>query len=192
MADYINPHTITDTNGNYLINNDDPTSGYIVSDNNNDRILIGFDKDGFGSNNDFGMKISKQGFDVKTASNSNLIMSSAYNMLKIIATGTGVITAPAVGDVSYVDVTHGLGIRPVVIAFGYPPAGGQFWGPDYSTSFPVVFYGLTAGLYVYDSFMQVQVSSTIARFSVSRGSSSAAGAVGTWTFQYYIMQETAV
>lgn len=192
MTDYINPETVTDENGQYLISNSDPTNGYLISDGTNDRIIIGYDKDGFGTGNNFGMKISKAGYDVKTATDTNLIMSSAYNMFKIVATGSGTLTAGAAGTSAYTDVTHGLGVKPVVIAFGYPPDTSQFWGAGYAAQFPVIYYGLTGGLYAWDAFMHVQVTTTNARFAITRSSGSSASAAGTWTYQYYIMVETAV
>ena len=57
------------------------------------------------STSDYGIKISKDGVDVKTAADEDLIMSSSFNMLKTKA--TGIVTAPTT-------VAHGLGYIPIV------------------------------------------------------------------------------
>jgi len=56
---------------------------------------------------DYGIKISKEGYDVKTASVENLIMTSASNLLKakLIGTYEGVGT-----------IAHGLSYVPIYIS----------------------------------------------------------------------------
>lgn len=100
----------------------DPARGLVVSDGTNNRVLIGFDKNGFGDGKDLGIKVSKVGTDVFTATDSQIIMSSAFNMFKIVSTGT--ITIPALSaasnssDTQTVEVQHGLGYAPIAIAWG--------------------------------------------------------------------------
>lgn len=53
---------------------------------------------------DWGFKISREGFDVKTCDDKDLVMSSEFNMLKTKMTGT-------VGD-TY-EVAHGLAYVPI-------------------------------------------------------------------------------
>lgn len=157
-----------------------------------DRVLLGFQEDGFGTGKDQGIKVSQDGYDVLTATNSQLIMSSAFNMFKIIATGSGRISAGAAGSSTYVDITHNLGVKPVVLLFGYPPDTSQWWGAGYSQMMPIVYWGLTGGLYAVDAMMFAQITTTTMRIAVSRSAASAAGAAGEWTYQFYMMQETQV
>jgi len=64
---------------------------------------------------DFGIKISKSGVDVKTASGENLILSSSKNCFKMAdyLTTTIVVT----GGVGTKTIAHGLSFVPVVMAF---------------------------------------------------------------------------
>jgi len=54
---------------------------------------------------DWGMKVSKEGFDVKTCSDDELVMSSSFNMLKnhMVGTTSG-------------SVAHGLPYTPIFFA----------------------------------------------------------------------------
>jgi len=53
---------------------------------------------------DLGMRISKEGFDVKTCSDDQLVMSSSFNMLKTALNGTAAGTT---------FISHGLGYPPI-------------------------------------------------------------------------------
>lgn len=90
------PTTITTPDGQEVTTNS-AAQGSKLSDGANDRIIMGFQKGGFGEK-DFGFKVSQEGYDVKTADDSQLIMSSAFNMFKILKTGTlqlPLITSPS-------------------------------------------------------------------------------------------------
>lgn len=45
----------------------------VFADENSKRMLIGYQKDGWGAGKDFGIKISKEGVDVRTATDSDLL-----------------------------------------------------------------------------------------------------------------------
>ena len=186
MADYIKPKTITDSSGKYLINNNDQTNGYVVSDGTNNRVLIGYDKDGFGTGKDFGIKVSKEGYEVSTTGDANLIMNSAYNMFKIVATGTATLTLPnpTVAWTSYTTtVTHNLGFEPVHTVFvkAQPSLGSELF-----SSPRTVQDGSGA---VAQQIGQVCTSTTITFNFASNGAAAYNGSV--WTFKYYLFQETA-
>lgn len=51
----------------------------IYSDGSSKRLIIGFQKDGWGSGVDFGIKMSKEGVDVTTASDSELLFSMSID-----------------------------------------------------------------------------------------------------------------
>lgn len=64
----------------------------------------------------YGVKVSKPGFDVKTANSTDLVMSSDFPFLKIVAQGSVSIevTADGVNDTT---IEHGLGYTPVYIHY---------------------------------------------------------------------------
>jgi len=63
-----------------------------------------------------GIKVSRIGYDVRTASIKELAMSSKFNYLKIHASGIITITG------NYVDIAHSLGYIPAFACwYGYPP-----------------------------------------------------------------------
>lgn len=65
---------------------------------------------------DYGLKISKLGEDVLTATGENLLLTSKRNCLKIKEVATTTITTDGSGNGSRT-IAHGLSFRPVVIAF---------------------------------------------------------------------------
>jgi len=186
MADYIKPKTITDSSGKYLINNNDQTNGYVVSDGTNNRVLIGYDKDGFGTGKDFGIKVSKEGYEVSTTGDANLIMNSAYNMFKIVATGTAIVTVPNpyVAWTRYTTtVTHNLGFEPAHSVFVKGPAS---LGSELFSSPRTAQDGSGS---ISQEIAQYCTSTTIL-FSVAFNGAGAYNGT-TWTFKYYLFQETA-
>ena len=85
------------------------------------RVLIGEQKDGFGTGDDYGIKVSQAGNDVTTASDDKLVMSSAFNMFKIADSGSTNLTVPSpfVTDTAYFadSVSYDLDFIPYVIAY---------------------------------------------------------------------------
>jgi len=69
---------------------------------------------------DYGMKVSKTGFDVKTASLDNLILTSEYASWKVAQEGAGTVVVPALTELHYTETAHSLGYRPFVIGFAQP------------------------------------------------------------------------
>jgi hypothetical protein len=59
-----------------------------------------------------GIKISKEGFDVKTAGNGELSLSSSLNVFKVAQSGTGTVNAS-----STLEITHSLGYVPNYFVF---------------------------------------------------------------------------
>ena len=74
---------------------------------------------------DFGMKVSKSGFDVKTSTGKNLVLNSAYNSPKIVQEGSTTITNGAPSTTS-VTITHNLGYVPSYDLF-FKPSGSTKW-----------------------------------------------------------------
>jgi len=73
---------------------------------------------------DYGLKIAQPGYDVATATNGQLVLSSGFNTLKNYLTGVVSVTVPGstiVGAIIGGTVTHNLGFVPAV--FVYPNDG---------------------------------------------------------------------
>ena len=60
----------------------------------------------------YGMKISKDGGDVNTADDTDLVMTSKFNQFKISAQGTFTVTVPANTAYGATNIVHGLGYAP--------------------------------------------------------------------------------
>lgn len=73
--------------------------------------------------NDFGIKISQPGYDVKTAAKENLVFTSKYDMLKLFTSGSGSQSVPAAdvptltSGTATVEITHSLGYKPAFMVF---------------------------------------------------------------------------
>ena len=73
--------------------------------------------------NGTGIKVAQDGIDVFTATPDQLVMSSEFNMLKRVAEGTQTVTHPANVAFHLEPINHGLGARPIIIAFVTDPGG---------------------------------------------------------------------
>jgi hypothetical protein len=65
---------------------------------------------------DYGFKISISGQDVKTATNSQLILSTKFPFLKAYLQGSGSIYVPSSGTYT-VTINHNLGYYPVFVHY---------------------------------------------------------------------------
>lgn len=99
---------------------------------------------------DYGIKISQEGYDVKTCADLNLILKSDFTLLKVKASGT------ADTSTGFAQIYHGLGYKPQFLVYGIA----EYPGDDPSvvfmeTSNPLFeFNGVFAGvddnyLYIY-------------------------------------------
>lgn len=99
---------------------DSRSGNIVVRDETHPRVFLGSLQEG--NDRFYGVKVSQPGSDVTTAEDSDLIMSSAFNMFKIVDSGTLTVpaftkTAPASqGSASYT-YTHDLGYKPLVLAY---------------------------------------------------------------------------
>lgn len=68
---------------------------------------------------DFGIKISKEGYDITTASDQNLSFTSGLNMFKVFMTGTIQLNLTNTGgaDSDEVIIEHNLGYRPAFFLY---------------------------------------------------------------------------
>lgn len=88
---------------------------------------------------DYGIKISKEGYDVKTAGVENLVLTSKANQFKIHLQGTLSFTSNETKTVA-----HGLSYTPCYIAFMKNSGGSYYYlsqgGQDYVDSTYLSFY----------------------------------------------------
>lgn len=147
------------------------------------QVLVGYQKDGFGTGIDQGIKVSQQGVDVNTATDSELVMSSAFNSFKIVQTGVfSVAVSPGVGSgATYID--HTLGVSPIMLAFTTSPGGTDNTQLPYfelnGAGFNFVMFGRTD-----DSVFGVEISAPV-------GSPFYVGGNPALYFRYYLLVETA-
>ena len=90
----------------------------LVNDGTDNRVLMGYDSGGFGSK-DYGIKVSRDGYDVLTATDDQLVMSSAFNSFKIVSTGTSTLGAGSLQGAGFYEasnqIAHGLSYTPTMI-----------------------------------------------------------------------------
>ena len=204
----LQPSTPLDQNINAINENfrriDDENRTKIIKNGTVPQILFGYQKDGFGTGTDYGLKVSKPGQDVTTngvngVGNANLIFNSAYNTFKIVATGTLSLTTADISSVPNADTkiatfVHNLGFVPVIVASAsntsvYEPI------PRFNL------YDFTNGANGYEAFEKWSVWSdtttlTVTRLNtwITRGVPPGAAvyqSASTYTIRYYLLQETA-
>jgi len=75
---------------------------------------------------DYGIKISKAGYDVKTAADKDLILTSKYPVLKVLMQGSGTVTVADDGGINNGTdtITHSLGYKPMCLLYCDTEAAG--------------------------------------------------------------------
>lgn len=108
--------------GSANIQSDPTNQRIVVNDNTNNRVAFG--RIGTGVN-DWGLKVSKPGYDVGNATNDQLIFNSSQNVFKIVQTGSVTIPSCTVttaatsygSNAAAASITHNLGYVPILLAF---------------------------------------------------------------------------
>lgn len=124
------------------------TQGTVLSDGTTNRVLLGYQRGGFsapGSPN-FGFKISQPGQDVLQATTDELVMSSDFNMFKIVKIipitipGFNLNTGASTWGTNFSNITvaHGEDYIPFFVAAGTGGGGAYF-------PIPQIGLNLTAG-----------------------------------------------
>jgi len=154
------------------------------------RVLAGRGPDGF-----YGFKVSKDGFDVYTATNENLLFSSSnQSVFNVVDDGTLTsadltIAAPGAGnfdqDTATTSAAHGLSYVPAILAFvqntsEYVPVPYTFYTGTGTTG-----QWVTVSARVDATNVYLVVDSVIA------GGSGISYPAGTFSLKYYLLQETA-
>ena len=160
--------------------------GLVGNDGTNDRAIWGYQKGGFEDGDDFGFKISQRGVRVQDATPDQLIMSSAFNMFKIVATDTASFTKLAGDTLGFVNIPHGLGYAPIAVVYyglttanPLPTTVVQLTGPSAGATSLLVNFATDATNLVVNAWTPDYVGN------------GAFGADVTIDFRYYILKETA-
>lgn len=66
---------------------------------------------------DYGIKVSKTGYDIGDASDDQLIFSSEFDTMRVLSSGSGSITVPDPMAAQTVTITHNLGYRPAFTVY---------------------------------------------------------------------------
>ena len=189
---------LTDSNNNPLVTLGtstglDSSTGLTIYDGSNTRRLIG----GLYPNGKIKIALSQPGFDVATATDSQLIWSSDFDMFKIVATGSIDVTVGA-GDsfnTQTSTVAHGLKTIPIVMAFvdgvnvlGGP--GGRVQTP-YTEFEEYTPGGGPTGRFDVIAYYYATADATNIYMNVLPGDVTFYSQVqGTYSFTYYVLQET--
>jgi hypothetical protein len=88
------------------------TTQVFKDDTGTRRVLLGKGDNGF-----HGIKVSQAGNDVYTAADDKLVLSSDFNMFKIVGSGRTTISHAASTLYNTASVSHGVGRPPIVAAF---------------------------------------------------------------------------
>ncbi len=90
---------------------------------------------------DYGIRISKDGVDVKTGADKDMVLTSKYSNLKgsLSGGGSAIIGSPAGGTIT---ISHNLGYIPFALVYFYSVDYGFWW------VLPVGFDGANGYLYL--------------------------------------------
>lgn len=165
----------------------------IVFDDQTNRVLIGYQT----VLEQWGLFVSKIGVDVTEATADQLVFNSNQNIFKIALEGGSTITVPdpfTLGTTLTNTIPHGLSIVPGVQGYANIPAGaGGYIGQGQLTNLPTMligFSGTSFGEVVV--YLQARVDATNLYLDVINASNhNITGVGGDYTFEYYLLQETA-
>lgn len=90
-----------------------------------------------------GMRISQDGVDVKTGTDSQMVLTSKYSIFKGSIQGTGSTSVERDGTPTVVTIAHGLGYIPMVQSFFEDTAGILLTSGEYFAVPNVYFDGAT-------------------------------------------------
>lgn len=148
----------------------------------------------------YGLKISRDGVDVLTASDDDLIFNSANNLFKIVDSGEVPLTMPTVVNGTSQSVSdsapHTLGYSPLVVAFiSYPSPGvpgstyTRMFGSGTTQARSVSVSAVTIG-YVSDEAVEATTTDVNFRWTVSNATGVTQAPIVA-TVKYYLLTETA-
>jgi hypothetical protein len=187
-----NSDSANNTTINSLIRevNNQETTKIIKDDTGVRRVLIGSGANGFE-----GIKVSKSGTDVYTASNDQLIFNSEQNVFKIAVSGntSTTVTNLAAGTTKTLTIAHNLGLQPAILCYvNLPNLGVGFYEASGLTLMPAqIMFRDASGFGNILVYTSTRVDTTNLYIDIINPTTGLVGAGETWSFKYYIMQETA-
>lgn len=198
VMDMIQPTTPSNSQGQEIINKSNQ-QGNVVGDGVNQRVLVGFQKDGFGDGKDYGIKVAQEGYDVRTATDDELVMSSGFNLFKIVQSGTTSITPPSPWSPGgagkrRVTIAHNLGYKPANLVYvDNPVVVGVSDSGDGLGLLPNPLFLIGSYYTVIQSHAHVDTTNLyIDLIFLNQAGTNITGANAyTWNYRYYLLQETA-
>ena len=122
----------------------------------------------------YGLKVSKAGVDVFSATLDDLIFTSKYPSWKVNAEGSGIVTITSGNTIGYTETAHNLGYRPFVIGFAEPDTG---------SGRRLLLVGRTPVTGSPSKFLHTDATN----FTVIYNKAPAPGSDETYNFSYYVM-----
>lgn len=154
------------------------------------KMLIGADDQGNET-----VKIARDGIDVFSASDSDLIFNSSNNIFKIVRTDTTSYVGSSSISASDTDtktIPHNLGYTPALVIYVDAPAIIGFMGGGGITSMPITYVlpGASQSNPLFTIRARVDNDNIYIDFICFVGTSNDYSTY-TWNFKYYLLQETA-
>ncbi len=143
------------------------------------------------------LKVSKDGFDVTTTGNENLIFNSAQNTLKVVSSGTvdlGIISAANIvaGGTQTHDLVHNLGFKPAVLAYADLPDANLLTTSLVQIPYTTFFTsGGLSGEFLSNTYYSHVDVNTIRFYVTHHTGTDYSPITPTWSIKYYLLQETA-
>jgi hypothetical protein len=175
--------TQTQMNKNILELKNNETTQIFKDDTGTRRVLLGKGENGF-----YGLKVSKDGEDVFTAGDDQLIFNSTQNVFKIVATDSVEWTPVLSSGIDTLTIDHNLGYVPIPQVFMTSVGGSRVATPlPYAASMTLGTADGTPTVVFQDYFFCSATDTSLNIYSYSPLSNPRP----TRYFKYYLLQETA-
>jgi hypothetical protein len=173
---------------NQLINdvNSKERTQIFKDDSGTRRVLSGKGNDGF-----YGVKVSPDGVDVFTAPDDQLIFNSNNNVFKIVSSDSFTVEGTSMGSGTTVTTTvaHNLGYTPAVNIYVNAAAVAALQGGSGLTGLPLTYVAVPNTPMFTIQYRIDNDNLYIDFINHLGGTTNLTGY--TWTFKYYLLQETA-
>lgn len=161
----------------------------VVAPNGTPQVVMG-NQDTFGE----GFYVAKTGVNALTNTDpTQWIFNSNQDTFKILSSGTEIITVPSgysAGDAYQVTVSHNLGYAPIPFGFVTPNSSVATKGTVWPLPYSQVDYNFSLGGFQIDAYANLVCDQNNLYIQLTVDANNAYN--GTWTFKYYLLQESAV
>jgi len=131
---------------------------------------------------DYGIRISKEGNDVKTCADKDCVITSKYPTLKGTLSGLGSISGLASGGSTVITINHSLGYIPFVKAL---------LNPTNSIDFGNVYYQLPIWIDDVEDHLYSRVYATATQIKIYVEQWNAHGNTRNYNYKYFIFIDKA-